>query len=138
MLDAFALVGMALDEPAADEVERLIRRGTAAVTALNLAEALDQLARVHGHDLEELQQRFGPVLGEPVAILDVDESLALRAAALRGRHYNRRTNPLSLADCVALAAVGAEDSLATADRGLARVAAAEGLDVVALAPSRRR
>jgi PIN domain nuclease of toxin-antitoxin system len=133
VLDAFALVGLALEEPAADEVETLIRRGDSAVTAINLAEALDQLARVHRRDLEELRWRFGPVIGELVALIAVDESLSWRAVGLRGRHYHRRQSPVSLADCVALAAVGPDDSIATADQPLARAARSEGLDVITLA-----
>lgn len=137
VLDAFALVGLALEEPAADEVETLIRRGDSAVTAINLAEALAQLARVHRRDLEALRGRFGPVIGEPVALIEVDESLCWRAVELRARHYHRRRSPLSLADCVTLAAVRGSDSIATADRPLIRAAQAEGLDVIALAEPRR-
>ncbi len=137
VLDAFALVGLALDEPSADEVEKLIRRGESAVTAVNLAEALDQLARVHRRSLEELRGSFGPVIGEPVAVIEVTESLGWRAVELRARHYHRRRSPLSLADCVALAAVGADDSIATADQPLIRAARAEGLEAIALAEPRR-
>jgi len=71
-------------------------------------------------------------------VVSVDERLAWRAAELRRRHYARRTSELSLADCVALAAVGSADSLATADAPLARAAQAEALEVVALPDSRGR
>lgn len=47
-VDAFALIALLRDEPAAGEVEGLLRRGEAAVTAINLAEALDVLERVDG------------------------------------------------------------------------------------------
>jgi hypothetical protein len=46
--DAFALLAPLGEEPAADNVEALLRRGDAAITAVNLAEALDVLQRVQG------------------------------------------------------------------------------------------
>jgi PIN domain nuclease of toxin-antitoxin system len=48
LLDAFALIALLRDEPAADEVETILRRGEAAMSAVNLAEALDVLQRVDG------------------------------------------------------------------------------------------
>jgi PIN domain nuclease of toxin-antitoxin system len=139
LLDAFALVALALDEPAASEVESLLRRGDARVSAINLAEAIDQLGRVHDHGSDELTAAFQPVVGEVVDVVPVDQGIAWRAAELRRLHYRRRTSELSLADCVALASVGARASLATADPPLARAARAEGIEVVALpSPSGRR
>lgn len=136
VLDAFALVALALEEPAADEVETLIRRGDTAVTAINLAEALDQLVRVHQRDIESVRVHFGPLIGEVVALIDFGEPLCWSAVELRARHYDRRHSPLSLADCVALAAA-AGGSLATADRPLMLAARAESVDVITL-PERSR
>lgn len=85
MRDAFALVALALDEPAAAEVETTLRRGDCVVSALNLAEDIDQLGRVHGHDADELRAALEPVLGETVSVLPADEGVAWRAAELRRR-----------------------------------------------------
>lgn len=138
VLDAFALVALALDEPAADEVETIVRRGGARVAAVNLAEALDQLGRARGRNGEALRAAFGPVLGESVAVHELGEADAWRAVELRRGHYRRRTSELSLADCFALAIVEPEDVFVTADPPLIRAARAEGREVVALSDSRGR
>ena len=138
ILDAFALVAITLNEPAAGEVEVALRRADCRITALNFAEAMDQLGRVHGQPDEDLRAAFVPLLSESVAVIDVDEHLAWRAAELRRRHYRRRTSEVSLADCVLLAAARPGDSILTADPPLARAARKEGMDVVALPDSRGR
>lgn len=132
VLDAFALVALALDEPAAPEVEATLRRGDCAVSAVNLAEAIDQLGRVHDRADDELRAAFAPVLGEELSVVAADEAVAWRAADLRRRHYRRSHSELSLADCVALSIARRGDRLATADPPLARAARAEGIDVLAL------
>jgi PIN domain nuclease of toxin-antitoxin system len=132
LLDAFALVALALDEPAAAEVEALLRRGDAQVSAVNLGEAIDQLGRVRDHGSGEIAAAFEPLTGDVVVVLAVDEGIAWRAADLRRRHYKRRRSEMSLADCIALASVGDDDVIATADPPLARAARAEGTEVVAL------
>jgi hypothetical protein len=62
----------------------------------------------------------------------MDEPIARRAAAVRARRYHRTSAPLSLADCIVLAATGESDRLATADGPLIRVAEAEKVQVTAL------
>jgi uncharacterized protein with PIN domain len=132
VLDAFALVALALEEPAAAEVEAALRRGDCVVSAVNLAEAIDQLGRVRGRSAGELRTEFSGVLGETLAVQSVGEQLAWRAADLRRRHYRRRSSELSLADCLALATAREGDRLATADPPLARATRSEGLEVLAL------
>lgn len=132
VLDAFAIVALTLDEPAAPEVEALLRRGDCTVCAVNLAEAIDQLGRVRERTEDELRLAFEPILGEALHVVVADEAVAWRAAGLRRRHYRRRHSELSLADCVALATVGGSDRLVTADPPLARAARAEEMEVVAL------
>jgi PIN domain nuclease of toxin-antitoxin system len=132
ILDAFALVALAADEPAAAEVESLLRRGDAAMTAVNLAEAVDVLGRTKGHDPETVEAVLAPLLAETVVLVDVDAAAAWRAARLRARHYDRRSSPLSLADCFALAAAAQDGSLATADPPLAAAARAEDIDLLPL------
>lgn len=136
VLDASALVALARDEPAAPDVEALLRQRQATITSINLGEAVDQLHRVAGVALDELRALFATLIGEALAVRDMDETLAWRAAELRGRHYRRRRAELSLADCTALAAAKPQrDRLATADRALAAAARAEGVEVVSLPAS---
>ena len=132
LLDAFALIALLADEPAADEVEALLRGGEAAMTAVNLAEALDVLQRVQGISFERLQTLTTPLVGERIKLLPIDEPIARRAADIRARRYHRTRAPISLADCILLAATGESDRLATADAPLIRVAEAEKVQVRAL------
>jgi len=132
LLDAFALIALLAEEPAADQVEALLRRGEAAITAVNLAEALDVLQRVQGISRERLEAITTPLVGEAIALLAIDERIARDAADIRARRYHRTRAPLSLADCVLLAATGKSNALATADGPLIRAAEAEGVQVRAL------
>lgn len=74
------IVALALDEPAAAKVEATLRRGDCAVSAVILAEALDQLGRVHGHGAAELGATFAPVLDAALAVV-----AALALSDTRGR-----------------------------------------------------
>jgi predicted nucleic acid-binding protein len=135
VLDAYALIAFLLEEPAAKEVERLIRRGTAAIPVVNLTEALDVTQRVHGVPATDLRTVVEPLLGVAVRVIPHGESNAWRAADIRLRYYDRRTNPLSLADCLLLASVEPPDELATADPAIAAVARAEGTRLLPLPDS---
>ncbi len=132
LLDAFALIALLADEPAADQVERLLRRGEAAITVINLAEAVDVLQRVQKIGRERLDAVLDPLLGQPLQLLGIDLLIALAAADIRARRYHRTRSPLSLADCVLLAAAAPGDSVATADEALIRAARAEGIAVTRL------
>jgi uncharacterized protein with PIN domain len=139
LLDAFALIALLRDEPAADEVETILRRGEAAMSAVNLAEALDVLQRVDGIDRARLDTFTGPLIRESLALLAVEERTARDGADIRARRYHRTRAPLSLADCLLLAAArGAQAVVATADRPLASAARAEEIKVAALPDSRGR
>ena len=135
VLDAFALVALALDEPAAEQVEDLLREGATRISAVNLGETIDQLLRVHDDDPEELRRGIDVLIAEVFELVPVGEEIAWRAAQIRKQHYRRRDSQLSLADCMALALLGPGDRIATADPPLARAAWAEGHDVVALPDS---
>ena len=87
-----------------------------------------------------LQRRLEPTL-DALALLEhaglrivgVDAATGLAAGALRARHYDRQTSPLSIADRVALGtAIRLNEPLATSDPPLARVVSAENGTVVAL------
>ena len=129
LLDAYALIALLADEPAADEVEALLRRGEAAITAVNLAEALDVLQRVQRIPRERLEAATAPLVGARMTLVPIDERIASEAADIRARHYHRTRAPLSLADCILVAATGESDELATADAPLIRVAEAENVRV---------
>jgi PIN domain nuclease of toxin-antitoxin system len=132
LLDAFALIALLAEEVAADDVEAILRRGEAAMTAINLAEALDVLQRMQGIPRERLETVTAPLVGERMTLMAVDERIARDAADIRARHYHRKRSPVSLADCVLLAATGEADSLATADEPLLKIAQAENIQVVRL------
>jgi PIN domain nuclease of toxin-antitoxin system len=132
LLDAFALIALMGDEPAADQVETLLRTGDAAITAVNLAEALDVLQRLQGISPERLHEVTVPLVAERMKLVPTDEQIARDAADIRARRYHRTRSPVSLADCVLLASAGESDSVATADAPLIRVAEAENVKVRAL------
>jgi PIN domain nuclease of toxin-antitoxin system len=134
LLDAYALVAFLADEPAAEEVETLIRGGDTAVLVVNLAEALDVTQRVHGVSEAELRRALEPLLGDLVTVAIQRDDAAWGAAELRAKYYDRRSCPLSLADCLLLASADG-NVVATADPALATVLRAEGRTVVALPDS---
>jgi predicted nucleic acid-binding protein len=129
LLDAYALIAFIAGEPAAADVELLLRAEHCALTTINLAEAIDVTRRVHGLPEEEVRDVTEPLLGDVIAVIPASEMHAWRSADLRTRYYERRTGALSIADCVLLAAAGPDDSVATADPVVARVARAEGITV---------
>lgn len=132
LLDAFALIALLAEEPAANDVETVLRRGDAAITAVNLAEALDVLQRVGTISRERLDAVTTPLIAEQLTLMPITERIAREAADIRARHYHRTRAPISLADCILLAATGKSDTLATADRALIRVAEAENARVITL------
>jgi PIN domain nuclease of toxin-antitoxin system len=82
LLDAFALIALLTDEPAAETVEVLLRRGDAAMTVVNLAEALDVLRRIEKVPCRSPGGAYG------AAALEVRRVASNRRAdrAARGRH----------------------------------------------------
>jgi uncharacterized protein with PIN domain len=132
VLDAQALVALALDEPAASEVELLLRRGDVAMAAPNLAECLDVLKRVEGYDDDLVRSVVEPLA---IVVMPMTEWHAWRAAALRKRHYERETAAVSLADCTLVASAKAGDAIASADRAVLRMAEAEGIATIPLPDS---
>lgn len=135
LLDAYALHAFVQNESAAGEVEELIRLGDAAIVATNLSEVVDGLVRKEGWDEGDVVPRLGTVVGHLVAIRPVTEAHAWRAGLLRSRHHRTRDCTVSLADCVLVAAAERDDSVATADPGVATVARAEGVGLVPLPDS---
>lgn len=132
LLDAQALVAFLREEPAAHDVEVVLRRGAVAMTAPNLSETLDVLIRVDGYDESLLGSLIDP-LG--LDIVPMTAYHAWRAAALRSRHYAKDESEVSLADCALVAAATPADVVVTADRPVLRMADAEGVGTLALVDS---
>jgi len=133
-LDAYALVALVADEPAAGEVETILRGGEARVVIVNLAEAVD-IRRVHGLRADEIRRAIEPLLlGDALSAAVSDEPHAWLAAELRAKH--KRTSALSMADCFLLAhALIDSGAIATSDPAIAAVARAEGIELVPLPDS---
>jgi PIN domain nuclease of toxin-antitoxin system len=136
VLDAYAVIAFVLDEPAAGEVERLLRGGDAAITSVNFAEVLDRLIRGRQMPREAVESTLAAVLEARVERIDVDFRLASAAALLRVTHYHRTQRPLSLGDCICLAAPRRGDRVATSDRPMLEAAETEGIATVPLASAR--
>ena len=134
VLDAYAVLALLKDEPAAAEVQRLLDAGTGALTALGVAEVVDHLVRLVGTDEEDAAldvAQLGLASPDPV-----DGELALQAGLLRARHYHRRNCAVSLADCVAAeSARSLGSAVATSDPHLLDVCRDEGIGVVPLPDS---
>ena len=137
LLDAYALVALVADEPAADRVEAILREGAARAVVVNLAEAVDVCSRVRNLSIEEVRAAIEPLLlGNVLSLAVSDEPQAWLAAEIRAEHYERKSAALSMADCFLLAH-GVTDGgpIATSDPLLASVAADLELEVVGLPDS---
>ena len=136
-LDAYALVALVADEPAAEEVEALLREGGTHIVIVNLAEAIDITQRVHGIAAGAVRVAIEPLLlGNVLSAAVSDEPHAWLAAEIRAAHYHRTDSPLSMTDCFLLAhAVTEERSIATSDPAVASAAAALGVAVIGLPDS---
>jgi predicted nucleic acid-binding protein len=136
-LDAYPLVALLANEPAADEVEQLLRHDGGSVAMVNLCEAIDVCQRVRALPAAEIRDALQPLLlvGTLVAVTSGEEE-AWRAADLRARFYDRNTRALSLADCLLLAHASLSgEEVATSDPAVVDAARSEGVGVVALPDS---
>lgn len=139
-IDAYGLIALAAEEPAASEVEELVRGGDCRVVAVNLAETVDICVRNHGMAITRVREVLEPLtLSGILSVAVSDEAEAWLAADLRSRHYHKRQSPLSMADCLLLAhALSSGHELATSDPDLADAARSEGVTVIALPDSQGR
>ena len=69
-----------------------------------MAEVIDVLVRGHGNPLDAVRERLDWLMASGLEVRVVDRSIGLLAGELRARFYHRQHRPLSLADCIALAA----------------------------------
>jgi predicted nucleic acid-binding protein len=138
LLDANALIALIRAEPAMERVLAILREGSVAITTANLAEVFDSVARRAGLSHARLADVVEPLLEGPLTPITVDVELARRAAEIRTTHYDRKRRPLSLADCVLLAAAsGPNDKIATSDADVLAVATELGIETIGLPPSAR-
>jgi predicted nucleic acid-binding protein len=136
LLDAYALIALLGEEPAAGEVEELLRGGDCVANVVNLAEAIDVSCRVHNLPHAEVRDALGAlILGGQVHVTVPDDESAWRAVELRQTYYAKKTCELSLADCFLIGAATPADQIATADKPVAHVARSEGIQVTPLPDS---
>lgn len=134
-LDAYAIIAYFHAEPAGPQVRELLSEPTV-MSVLNVAESVDRLVR-HGRSPDDVQRDFTVLERAGLRLAPLTDETAIQAGLLRARHYHRRTNDVSMADCVAAAtALREKVPLATADPALVAVMRAEGGDVHVLPDSR--
>lgn len=132
------MVAGLVDEPAKGAVEEILRgrRGTASISATNLAEVVDSLVRTRGHEVDVVRERIELLMVAGLEVEPVWLRVMWLATSLRAEHYHRERTPVSLADCICIAtAITLEADLATTDPALAAVARATGVEVIALPDS---
>ncbi|HEY3959582.1 MAG TPA: PIN domain-containing protein [Solirubrobacteraceae bacterium] len=137
LIDASALIALLGAEPAAGEVQEMLRSG-AAMTALNLAEAIDRLKRRYDLEVERTRPVIEGLLAESLMLLPLGPAQAWRAGEIRAAHYHRSRCPISLADAMLIASAPAGGRIASSDGPLLTVAAREGIATAALPDSRGR
>jgi predicted nucleic acid-binding protein len=118
-----------------NRVQALLREGSAAMTATNVSEVFDVVARKGRIDYVRIADVVEPLFEGPLAVVAVDLGLARRAAEIRTEHYHRRQRSLSLADATLLAAPRSGDRIATSDSDVLTVAAELGIETIELPPS---
>ncbi len=138
VFDAAPLVGLLLDEPGADLIiDALTSAEQLAISAINYAEVIDRVARVSGVATTQVVDTLDVWIDVGLLVVPVTASAACRAATLRVEHYHHRTAALSTADCCAIGlALERDDSLATSDRELVRLARQLDIEVIPLPDSR--
>lgn len=136
LLDANALIALLRYEPAGPEVAELLRGRDCATPAPCLTEVVDRLIRRGGVPPEEVVDRLDPLIEGRLRVLPIENRIAWQAGEFRGVHYSRSDTDLSLADCLLLAATGADDELATSDGAVARVARTLEIEVLPLPDSK--
>ncbi len=135
LIDASALIALLGAEPAADEVQEMLNGG-AAMTTLNLAEAVDRLKRRYEIEIEQTRPVIEGLLSKSLNLIPLGPAQAWRAGEIRAAHYHRSRCPISLADAVLVASAPADWCIASSDGSLLAVAASEGLATVALPNSK--
>jgi PIN domain nuclease of toxin-antitoxin system len=137
LIDASALIALLGGEPAAGEVQEMLTCG-AAMTTLNLAEAIDRLKRRYDLEIERTRPVIEGLLAKSLMLLPLGPLQAWRAGEIRAAHYHRSRCPISLADAVLVASAPAGGRIASYDGPLLTVAASEGIVTASLPDSKGR
>jgi predicted nucleic acid-binding protein len=124
-------------EPATAQVDELLRNAApASISALNLAEVVDILVRVRGHDRDIVREKVDLLIAAGLQVEPIWLREMWLATSLRADHYHRTRSPVSIADCVCVAtAISLGTDLATTDHALADMARSSGVAVIALPDS---
>lgn len=134
-LDASALIAVIHGEPAMNRVLAILREGSAAMTATNVAEVFDSVARRSGIAHAAIADVIDPLFEGPLRLVPVDLRLARRAAEVRTEHYHWKHCSLSLADATLLAAPESGDRIASSDSDVLAIAAELGIETIELPSS---
>lgn len=134
-LDACALIAVIRGERATKQVLAIIREGAVAMTATNVAEVFDVVARRRGIAYPRIADVVEPLFEGHLMLVPVDLDLARRAAEVRTEHYHRKQRSLSLADATLLAAPRFGDKIASSDADVLATAAELGIETIELPPS---
>lgn len=137
LIDASGLIALLGAEPAAGEVQEILSRG-AAMTTLNLAEAIDRLKRRYNLEIAQTRPVIEGLLAKNLVLLPLGAPQAWRAGEIRAAHYHRSRCPISLADAVLVASTPADGRIASSDGPLLAVAASEDIATVVLPDSQGR
>jgi PIN domain nuclease of toxin-antitoxin system len=138
VLDAYALVAYLRDEPAAEDVTKILR-GPTVLSPVNAAEIVDQLVRVFGRDADDVHADLAMLSQAGMDVPPLTADVGNEAGRLRARHYHRSKRAVSLADCIAAAtALARAQPLATSDPALAALVREEGGEVRGLPDSQGR
>ena len=139
VLDASSLISLLARQPAAEHVAELLREPDAGITSAQLAETIDRMERVEGYPSDELLAALDTLIDAGLSVLPIEHQDGRRAGELRAHYDNRRTRPISLADCLLLACALRHDArIATSDRALAGLARELSVEVLALPDSAGR
>ena len=100
VFDSFAFFALVQEEPGAPIVEKILTRAQhgeahVAMTVVNAGEAVYKTLREYGQ--EQANRLIARLYALPISLLDVDMTLALSAALLKGQFK------MSYADCFAAA-----------------------------------
>ena len=135
LLDAYPLIALLGDEPAAEEVaEILLTRDDVVITSVNLAECVDVLGRAKGWVVADVRHAVR-LVSDAIRVRPVDEVDAWYAAEIRRRYYDPQSNAISLSDCFLIAVGSLSSGIVTSDPPVARAARAEGVPVIAVPDS---
>lgn len=115
----------------------MLNRG-AAMTTLNLTEAIDRLKRRYDLEVERTRPVIEGLLAKSLTLRPLGPAQAWRAGEIRAAHYHRSRCPISLADAVLVASAPVGGRIASSDSLLLTVAASEGIATVALPDSKGR